>query len=139
MGAEIILLHKRLILVNVLPQRSTLSDFIAVSQSDPEVRKVSFYVLSGPEEIFENCPGIKQLPFYGKAIGADSWKRTLVEQPPFHLGKIAYKVTDTNFDLPLSFSSIKPLDDLTNYARESAMYIAQHGFETVSFLRFKPL
>lgn len=142
MGATIVTLGN---FFNFLEQGSTLADFVAACLANPYIKKAEIYVMAGPEEIDGNVSEIRvrNLPFSSKAIGLDSHRRTLVEQPPLYLGKIAYPVNDTTFQRPLGFTVIKPLEDLTRYAVESARFVAQHDlkddFEAISYLRFNPI
>ena len=138
MGAQIVLLQPA-VTVRVLPSGSSLTDFVAACKTNPLIQKAALYVLAAPEEIVEDRLRIKQLTFYSKALGHDRHNRTLIEQPPLYLGKIAYDVADTDFKKPLGITKIKPLHDLTRYAEEGALYLAQQGFDAVSYLRFRSL
>ncbi len=122
--------------VHVLPQGSTLADFVSACRSHSSVQKVDFYVMAGVEEMMPDQPRIKNLPFSIKAVGSDQYI-TLVEQPPLYLGKIAYEITDKDCKHPLGLSKIEPLRDLKEYAWKSAIYIAQHGFNVASHFRSK--
>ncbi|MDP3698621.1 MAG: hypothetical protein Q8R47_03465 [Nanoarchaeota archaeon] len=122
--------------VYILPQGATLADFIAACQSHSSVQKVDFYIMTGVEEIIQEQQNTKNLSFYSKAIGSNQ-RCTLVEQPPFHQGKLIYKATDNECKHPLSLSNVDPVRDLKAYAWESAVYIAQHGFNVASYFRFK--
>src|SRR3989338_2287080 len=122
--------------IKILPPGATLVDFIAACQLNSLVQRVDFYVMAGAEEIVEDHPKIKRLPIYSKAVGSDR-RITQVEQFPVCLGAVSYSIADSDCSRPLGFCNINPIEDLKEYAWENAIYLAQQGFNAVSYFRFK--